>query len=719
MSSSQPEQATPRGGRIRPLLSLATHWRKSAVVATLIVLAGLPVVWIQGRSYFAAESVFQVAPNFQKNLSTDKEQELQSNSQYREFVNHLSRSVLRHDVMKAALAQLAADGVEACLPAESERQCIERLQRVIYILPVTDTYMVRVGLRSTERQNVHKIVNAVMGVFLETTRREQIFGSDDRARALYERGEVLRAEIEGFAAERAELAAQLGVTTFADHTVNPYDTLLAQAREKANQAAIERAQARAMVDAFAAQREAPLAAGRSVMEMRMLDGGLQALRNEVVKRSEELRRNGAGLGEQHPTRQAASAEFDDINGRLQSYESAVDKTLTQNVKARLTASLQQATQVEQELNGRVREIEAQATLFATRFRDAMRLTADIRKREQEAEELRNRLNFLATERNAIGFVRLITPALAPEVPQGIGKTRLLLALLAAAGLAFLALPTLLDLVDRRVRFVGDAERAMGIASAGWLVQADNEATRLLRDDQTRRLASTLLRNRTRTGAQVFAFTSARVGGGATAVVRDLAAMLQHLGSRVLVVEANSLSPSPDGGSVDGLSAVMSGRIDPGAAVTSLRHGDATFDFVPYGSNRRAVERLDRLDEALAHWTSQYEVVLVDVPPLLPSADAELLVDLIGQVFLVVEAGAVSKSDVARCRATLEKLDPRAVGLIVNRVTFDLVGAYARDYVVENITGGRVDRFLNVSQIRLWLQLQHAAWARRRMAADSR
>lgn len=717
MSQAQPETASALGGRIRPLLSLAQHWRKSALVAALVVLVGLPVVWMQGRSYYAAESVFQVSPNFQKNLSADKEQELQSNSQYREFVNHLSRSVLRYDVLQAALAKLGPDGVQACLPAESERKCLERLQRVIYVLPVPDTYMVRVGLRSTERENVDKIVNAVMESFLDTTRREQIFGSDDRARALYERGEALRAEIEGFATQRAELAAQLGVTTFADHTVNPYDTLLAQAREKANQAAIERAQARSMLDAFVAQREAPLATGRSVMELRLLDGGLQALRNEVVKRSEELRRAGAGLGDQHPARQAATAEFEEINGRLQSYEASIDRTMSQNIKARLTASLQQATQVEQELNGRVRDIEGQATLFATRFRDAMRLTADIRKREQEAEELRNRLNFLATERNAIGFARLITPALAPEVPQGIGKTRLLLALLAAAGLVFLALPTLIDLADRRVRVVGDAERAMGIASAGWLVQADNDATRLLREDQTRRLASTLLRNRTRTSAQTFAFTSARVGGGATAVVRDLAAMLQHLGSRVLVVEANSLSPSMEADGVGGLSAVMAGRIEPDAAVVSLAHGAATFDFVPYGVDGRAVERLDRLKEALSHWSGRYDIVLVDVAPLLPSADAELLIDLIGQVFLVVEAGGASKGDVARCRAVLEKLDPRAVGLIVNRVTLDFAGAHAREYVVENITGGRAERFLNVSQVRLWLQLQHAAWSRRRMAAQ--
>jgi len=151
-----------------------------------------------------------------------------------------------------------------------------------------------------------------------------------------------------------------------------------------------------------------------------------------------------------------------------------------------------------------------------------------------------------------------------------------------------------------------------------------------------------------------------------------------------------------------------GKPDPVAQRSRLRHA------APHvGQGERAHQHLAFIVEdeiGVGH-------VLVDVAPLLPSADAELLIDLIGQVFLVVEAGGASKGDVARCRAVLEKLDPRAVGLIVNRVTLDFAGAHAREYVVENITGGRAERFLNVSQVRLWLQLQHAAWSRRRMAAQ--
>ena len=95
------------GRGIKPLLSLRKHYRVSLVIWLLVVLVGIPVAWIKGQSYYSAESVFQVAPNYMKTLATDKEVEFQSNSQYREFVNHLSNTVRRYDVIERALKKLA------------------------------------------------------------------------------------------------------------------------------------------------------------------------------------------------------------------------------------------------------------------------------------------------------------------------------------------------------------------------------------------------------------------------------------------------------------------------------------------------------------------------------------------------------------------------------------------------------------------------------------
>ena len=76
------------------------------------------------------------------------------------------------------------------------------------------------------------------------------------------------------------------------------------------------------------------------------------------------------------------------------------------------------------------------------------------------------------------------------------------------------------------------------------------------------------------------------------------------------------------------------------------------------------------------------VSLVDIPPILPSADAELLVDVVGQVFLVAEAGMVSKRDVSRVRAVLEQLDPGAVGLIVNGYAREVLNKLPMEFAVE-------------------------------------
>jgi hypothetical protein len=139
------EQTTAKGRGLRPLISLSRHWRWSGLIAILLLLAGIPFVWMKGQSQYNAEAIFQVSPIYQKNLSGDKELEIQSNAQYRDFVTHLSKSVVRRDIVENALQELARQKVQVCLPAEIARRCLERIQRTIYVLPVGESYMVRVG----------------------------------------------------------------------------------------------------------------------------------------------------------------------------------------------------------------------------------------------------------------------------------------------------------------------------------------------------------------------------------------------------------------------------------------------------------------------------------------------------------------------------------------------------------------------------------------------
>ena len=104
--------------------------------------------------------------------------------------------------------------------------------------------------------------------------------------------------------------------------------------------------------------------------------------------------------------------------------------------------------------------------------------------------------------------------------------------------------------------------------------------------------------------------------------------------------------------------------------------------------------------ALETWSRQFDMVLIDLPPLLPSADAELLIDAIGQVFLVVEAEVLNKADVVRARVQLERMDPDAVGLVVNKVPMDSGGESIKSQLVETITGDKFNTFMSSSGMSL-------------------
>lgn len=695
--------ALPKIG-IKPLLSWRRHWRAGIVAALLVVLAGTPIAWFKGRSHWVAESVFQVAPAYMKNLEVDKELELQSNSQYREFVNHLSSSVTRQDILERAVADLEARGIDTRPPALTERKHIELLRRTIYVRAVPDTYMVRIGLEDEDKAKLADIVNAVTDAFVATTQAEQIYGSNERLGVLEKNVAQIRGEIEQLQAERLVLASRLTLTTFGESTQNPYDALLAQAREKLTAATIERTQADAALAAFDRQQEVPAGfAGRSRLEMRLQDDGLQALRNEVVKRTEELNRVIAGLEPKHPARQAATAELAAITQRLQTAEGSFDRETTANLRSRFVANQQQRVRVEDELRSMVTRLEGQAADFARHFQHAMQLTGEIRKRESELERLRDRLGYLDTERHALGFVRVVSRALEPETPRGLGKTRLLLVVLLGAVVAGIAVPVALDLLDRRIRSVNDAERLMGMPAAGWQVRREDWATELFADEQARRFASALMRNRARSQRRVFAFTSVKPGAGVTTGILDAARVLRQLGERVLVVEANTVMPHP------GFDSAGPGLVDHlggGAALEDLprpfRWRDTELDVVALGRGAQAgLVRLDRFREALARWSAGYDCVLVDLPPLLLAADAELLVDALGQVFLVVESEAVTRGEIARAKQLLHKLDPDAVGLFVSKVTVFRGAGYLEPLIVETLTGRRFNDIMSLAPWKLW------------------
>lgn len=393
---------------------------------------------------------------------------------------------------------------------------------------------------------------------------------------------------------------------------------------------------------------------------------------------------------------------------MRGQSSALEGGVRANLFARLQGTAEQAAAVERDLEREQQRLQAQATTFATLFHEARTLTADIEQARSALDKVRERVDYIDLERGSFGFLRLVNAALPPEQPFGPGRRKLLLMVLLAALGAAVAVPVALDLLDRRIRTVNDAQRVFGIEPAGWLVERSDAATHAFAEDQLRRLAAALMRTRDARGQRVFGFTGCKPGAGTTTLVREVAQTLHALGWRVLTVDAvgdGTAGPGP------GLAELLRGEADADTVVTAAGEAGPARVRAAARAGALRIERLDRLGAALAHWSAQHDFVLVDLPPLLTRADAELLVRSVGQVLVVVEAGATTRGELQRATRLVQAIDPAAVGLVVNRVA-PIDGGYLRELMLESLSGVRAGRFFSLPRWRLLA----AVWAARLQCA---
>jgi Mrp family chromosome partitioning ATPase/uncharacterized protein involved in exopolysaccharide biosynthesis len=679
----------PLPGRgIKPLVSFRAHKKLALGAFIVVMLAGIPFAWIKGKPFYQTEASIQVAPRYMRNLKEDPELDFQSNQQYRQFVENQRTAVTRYDVLRDALNRMGDKRSLWQLPKETERHAIERLRDKLQVSAIGDTYLLRIALDGDKKEGLAEVINAVIPTFMERMKDEQIYGADLRAKNLREREKELIATIAAKGGQRSLIAQKLSLTTFNEGTPNPYDRLVADLRYRLSEAHQRRVDADASLTAFKTRGDTTIAV-RSVLDAVLTDPGLNSLKGALNARRALLLVQKSGLRPDHPGALAADRELAEIDAELLYSTGKMEAGVRANLLARLQGTADLATTIENGLQAELTALESQAGDYARLFQDAMSITNDILQSRGELDKVRERINFIGVESSSLGFLQLVAPALEPDLPFGPGRKKLLILVIFAALAAAVVVPVARDLLDSRIRTVNDAQRLMGVVPAGWQLRRDFGRDQIFADEQLRRIGAALLRSRQLRGQRVFGFTGCRSGAGSSTLVLELACTLRLLGYSVLAVEANGYSRDERFGSDrPGLLELLQGRA---SAAEVVAEGDA--ELPPRvsvgGRGRIGLERLDRLGPVLHDWAETTDFVFVDMPPLLISADAELLVPIVGQVLLVLEAEVVTKGEVMRARRLLQALDPAAVGVVVTGIVPFDGGGYLTAAIDEAAAGERV------------------------------
>ena len=169
-------------------------------------------------------------------------------------------------------------------------------------------------------------------------------------------------------------------------------------------------------------------------------------------------------------------------------------------------------------------------------------------------------------------------------------------------------------------------------------------------------------------------TAPHRGGGSSTLVAHLAALSADCGRRVLLVDADlthgTLTRQFGDPGRPGLAEVLDGTTAVEDAVVS-RPG-TSLDFLgargvagagsPCGISAEAMEAvLDRLAPV-------YDLVLVDLPPILPAGDVVAIGAVLNGIVLVVEWGATSAGAVAASAEHLDRAQARALGFVLSKAS---------------------------------------------------
>ena len=462
-----------------------------------------------------------------------------------------------------------------------------------------------------------------------------------------------------------------------------------------------------LANAAEAGKQDPLLAAY-VAEWAALDGELRALREELTEEhpdvaerraaaAEVVTRVGQMLQGRIADLELRAAELGrlraDYDGRLGRYpederariEGALE-SLRERTRIHLESRLGGLRAREESLRAELRSVEERLVQLP----EEQRILADPLRRLESHTEI---VKFLLARKKEAEITRAATVATAefidppfpprerrgPSVPAH-AALGLVLGLGAALGLAFAR-----ESLDRKVVTLAELEEASGLSVFGSIPDFRHGPTRVrgarkdfvaMRDDPEGPIAEAYrsLRSNLKFAlggdVRVVAFTSCTSGEGKSTTNVDVALAFALSERRVLLVDADMRCSAVGRylglGTSPGLSDVLAGRMDwRGCLQETLA---PNLHVLPAGKQPRSPGDLlasAALAELLRQARAEYDLVVLDVPPVLEVADMDCLASRLDAVLLLVRSGKLASRIVDQAVRRLRSGGAHLIGAAIN------------------------------------------------------
>lgn len=408
-------------------------------------------------------------------------------------------------------------------------------------------------------------------------------------------------------------------------------------------------------------------------------GDLDALALQMIpsaERSSGLQQALSELSDKEAKRRSLLYQYTENHPAVQQVSEEIRVLRQETVPQRLTELVQQ---LRSRLSAMQQDLESQAAELSqipTRSIELARRERRVENAEQLHQNLQSRLKEAELAAStSIPNIQVVDRATPPTSPTSNEGPRIfLMASLAGFGLG-LGGVLLHDRLDEKVQTPGQVSSGLGLPVLGMVPQIGNgkgaDRTQTMEVLESFRAIRGQLARKGRGAHQVILVTSPAPREGKSLVAANLAISFASAGVRTLIVDVDTRR-----GNVEQLFGLPS---KPG--LTDRLHGTASLpetvrptdvenlDLLPHGELRGFNADLlasERMSDLLEDLRRQYDVVVLDGPPLVAGVDPLVVGERSDKVVLVLRTG---QSDVELARSKLDS---------VGDFDFPLVGAVLND-----------------------------------------
>jgi len=361
---------------------------------------------------------------------------------------------------------------------------------------------------------------------------------------------------------------------------------------------------------------------------------------------------------------------------------------------------QQLTDLQDQIQETQNKIEElQKSLFGLNSASQIaNIEKEIKDQTEKLKNLReNYASLLAnSQQGALNILSVVEPANLPTRSVSTNK----LIIIALAGLVGLSLGIgaayLLEFLDKTIKTTSDVERIFNLPVIGYISEVSengdgatfvdknpdsvlSENFRLLRSN----IEFFSISNPIRT----ILVTSPNQGNGKTTVAINLALSISEGEQEVVLVDADFRRPAIhktlDIKQAPGLSDVIRNKADIQSVVRHWKNDNinvVTAGDIP--PNITEVMGSKRISSILAKLKENFELVIVDAPPLI-IADSYNLASKVDGVILIMEPGETSEEQAKAIKEQLDRADAKILGIVFNKVSEASAHSYS-DYQYKSL-----------------------------------